>query len=254
MIDFKDRCKCLGPRCGKCGLQVKTTIHASAKPIQTFRCRCEKPEMNIAAGQFDCSGRYRAPCLRCGQYIIGGTIRELEIISTNGDTKEAKKMKLELAIMAGAESKGWLVDLKTQLDRIEGMLGGKTIPEALGDTAEGGDFGDTAEVATDDFGTPAEGAGSPAEDDPFSLPVEEPAKPAPAAGKGVASGKGTGKPGRPKNPTQDDVNDACKAKAAALGKDGVKKVKAALKKNFGSESVTVIDPKQYAAVIALMTK
>lgn len=54
---------------------------------------------------------------------------------------------------------------------------------------------------------------------------------------------------KPKKVTKDDANDACKAHAA---EHGLKATKALLKKKFGSESLSEIEPEKFAAVVAAM--
>jgi hypothetical protein len=55
-----------------------------------------------------------------------------------------------------------------------------------------------------------------------------------------------------KKVTVSEVNDACKARARAGGKKGREQVLSILKKKFKTESITEIDPGDYAAVIEAM--
>jgi hypothetical protein len=54
-----------------------------------------------------------------------------------------------------------------------------------------------------------------------------------------------------KDPTYDDVSDACKAAAKRTSFDGVKAI---LKKKFGTTSLTKIEVEQFAEVIEVMAK
>lgn len=69
---------------------------------------------------------------------------------------------------------------------------------------------------------------------------EEPKKAAPKKG---ANGKA-------KKLTLDDVNDACKAHAAAKGRPSTLEI---LKKKFKTQSVTALKPEQYEACISAMS-
>lgn len=165
-------------------------------------------------------------------------------------------MKLELGIMAGAESKVWLADLTKQIDRLERLTGGKGLKSAetedASDEDDDADFGKSVKAAAkktaasfdeDDDGPQGSGnvdAGnepdnSVDDDADFMAP---PAKAAKAA--------------KPKKLTVDDVNDACMARAKKGGKKGREEVLAILKKKFKTHSVSDLSEDQYAACVAAM--
>lgn len=79
---------------------------------------------------------------------------------------------------------------------------------------------------------------APAEEEGFE--EEPPKKAAPAKGTKAASKKKI---------TLDDVNDACKAHAAAKGRPATLDI---LKKKFKTQSVTALKPEQYEACISAM--
>jgi len=143
--------------------------------------------------------------------------------------------KLEIAVLAGAESKAWLANFTTQVDRLEKIMGGKKVNTAVQDTD---DTETDDQAADDDDFTPAtkklakKAAASFDEDD--AEEVEE----APVAKKKTAKG-----------PTKEDVNDACKAYATV---NGVAATKALLKKKFKTVSIGEIKPEQYQTAIDLM--
>jgi hypothetical protein len=167
----------------------------------------------------------------------------------NDDNKGEKQMKLELAILAGAESKKFLADFKKQIDRLE-ELAGKVGPSD--DAEEGDEFEEAAPkkkraaakkkaaAADDDF---AEDEGEEFEGgDDF----EEEAPKKKAAKKKVAKKTGA----RKKKTSVNAVNDACKSLAATCGDRKV--VLGILKKDFGVTSVTELEPTQYDEVIQAM--
>lgn len=170
-------------------------------------------------------------------------------------------MKLEMAILAGAESKQWLASFTKQLDRLEvlaGRLGGHaaegeqtsdtdveadTAPktrrgrpakQAAPETFDGEDA-DAVEGIETDF----EGSSETDDDEDFTE---------------VKTTKKTAAAVKPPKYTLDDVNDACKAKARAAGggKPGRDKVLSILKKNFNTLSVSELKPEQYGKAIGLL--
>ena len=164
-------------------------------------------------------------------------------------TKE-KEMKMEIAVLAGAESKQFLVDLTKIVERMEAAIGKtpavtKTSPKA--DPVEETEESDFApapkkkakapsfEDQADEAPPKAKKAAAPVEDETDENDFMTPPKKATKA----------------KKLTVDDVNDACKAKALAEGggKVGRSKVLAILKKNFQTESVSELTPDQYAEAI-----
>lgn len=193
-------------------------------------------------------------------------------------------MKLELAVMAGAESKQWLADLTKQLDRMEALLSKSERASISGDyvlnptvTADDDEDAEIAAVGAlpadededEDFApkkptatrrapvkafdededeteeTVEEDESDEDEDDTVEL-----ATPTKAAAK---TAKAANKGAKPKKFTLDDVNDACKARAtAAGGKKGRTEVLGILKKKFKTETVSSLKPEQYEACIQAM--
>jgi hypothetical protein len=162
--------------------------------------------------------------------------------------KEEKTMKLEMAILAGDESKKFLAALTTQIDRLEKLaplLKGKTEPDAAApeetDEDEDDDFAakkgkekkaksfdedEEKTEAVDDEET--DDTDEDEDDDEDEKPVKK------------------GKTAKAKKITADDVNDACKKHAKENGREATLKV---LKKKFKVESVTELKPEQYEEVI-----
>jgi len=148
--------------------------------------------------------------------------------------------KLELALLVGEQSKGFLASLTQQIDRLE-ALAGKIGNGATGVTA--GDDSDEEELAPapkkntkkaaasfdeEDAEVETEAAADD-EDESFEAPPKKAAK--------------------AKKLTVEDVNAACKARAA---RTDFKSTKALLKKTFKVDSVQDLKPEQYAKVIAAM--
>lgn len=173
------------------------------------------------------------------------------------NAEKESNMKLEIAVLAGAESKQFLVDLTKQIDRLEAALKGapaaKSAPakntapvdadEEVETSEDDEDFapkkaakGKKAAAAFDDEEeTEAEEAAS--DDDEGFMEAAPAKKAAPKA----------------KKLTVDDINDACKARAAATGgKEGRAEVLALLKKHFKTTSVSEVKPEDYAKLIKVM--
>lgn len=164
-------------------------------------------------------------------------------------------MKLEFDFIAGAETKAFLANLTKQIDRLEKLSGIKVAPVKAAPEVE-----ETDTDEDDDF-TPKKAVAKAKkaiakfeeedEDESDGEEVEEDAEeededfktPPPASKKAKA-----------KKVTVDDVNDACKARAAATGgKEGRNEVLAILKKKFKTTSVSDLKPEQYAQAIEAMT-
>lgn len=154
-------------------------------------------------------------------------------------------MQLEIKL-AGAESKVFLAGLRDQIDE---LLKKTTAPKSEPvetETEEEDDFAPPAKKTTvkkaaaafeeeDEEPAPAKKAGKRASFD------EEEEEEAPAPAKKAAK------------VTLDDVNDACREKAKSIGgKDGRDAVKKLLMKKWKTESVSELNPKDYAAVIEAM--
>ncbi len=165
-------------------------------------------------------------------------------------------MKLELGIMAGAESKAWLADLTTQIDRLEKLAGGlapkgkaKAAPESESDDEDENDD----EEEDEDFGskkTKGKKAASSFDDDEESEEEEEEEEEEEDEDEEEEEDEKPAK--KAKKLTIDDVNDACKARAKGAGKKGRDEVLSILKKKFKVASVTELKPEQYAKAIAAM--
>lgn len=128
-------------------------------------------------------------------------------------------MKLELAILAGAESKAFLATLTQQIDRLESLTSKIGAP---------GTAKEMQDEWTDDADT-----GERSEDE-----SEDEAPPKKTATK------------KPKKITLEQVNAACKAHAKA---GSFQATKTLLKKKFKVDSVQDLDEDQYADVIAALT-
>lgn len=149
--------------------------------------------------------------------------------------------KLELALLVGADSKEFLAQLTDVVERLEalkldGSIDRKAQAEEI-DEDQDEDFTPktkAAKKAVKDFDEDEdlEAASSDETEDDFT-------------------DKKTTK--KAKKLTVDDVNDACKARAAQTGgKEGRNEVLAILKKKFKTTSVSELKPEQYAAAISAM--
>lgn len=194
-------------------------------------------------------------------------------------------MKLEMAILAGPESKVFLVELTKQIDRMEKLTkGGKcTVSETKSEeTDEDTDFGDNGN--TDDFEENAEPAkrGRPKKaaasfDDEDGGDEEELAASAPTKRgrpkKEAASfddenetddeetdeiSTASLKKGKPKKITLDDLNDAAKERVKSLiengstSKEARNKVVLLLQRKFKTDTLTEIEPADYAKAIEVL--
>lgn len=199
-------------------------------------------------------------CLECGKQLAGPKLPEEEIKALGEfftyatekaaqderakQTQEVKgemDMKLEIGVIAGAESKQFLVDLTKQIDRLEKLSGGKSLNEkalasAQADDEDEADAPEAADAEDEDDGFQAK----PAKKKTALDEEEEDEAPAPAPKK------------KAKKITLDDVNDACKARAKAGGKKGRAEVLAILKKKFKTETISDISDDKYQAVIDAM--
>ncbi len=190
-------------------------------------------------------------------------------------------MKLELGIMAGPESKAFLSDLTKQIDRLEKLvcsglktISGNTVIEnremmseaacndqMSADKDEDDDFQEAA-PAKPKRGRPRKVAAAPApaafddedvdNDSSLASEIESEAEDEDSDDDDDFDSVKAAPPAKAKKITIDDVNDACKKKAASLGAGGVPKVRAILKKNFKTESVRELKPEQYGACIQAM--
>lgn len=161
-------------------------------------------------------------------------------------------MKLEISMLAGDETKQFLVSLTQQIDRLEKLMPKTQVtvsgpaPSALEELPEtDDDFGGKPEKA------PKKGASFDDE--------ESEEKETPSEEEEDDFGAPKAKAGRPKKKfTVDDANDACRGKLEALTKKGNspkearEKVKGALKKHFGTESVSELTEAQWADCVKLM--
>lgn len=166
-------------------------------------------------------------------------------------------MKLELSVMAGPESKAFLVDFSKLLDRAEKLLN-KTAGAATDDEEETDASEADAADEDEDFGKkPAPKKKAAAfdeeEEDDVTPAAKKAAKKAAASFDEEEEEDAPAPAKKAKKITLDDVNDACKARARSTGgKEGRAEVLALLKKKFKTESVSELKPEQYAACVALM--
>lgn len=179
-------------------------------------------------------------------------------------------MKLELAILAGDESKKFLAQLGKEVDRLEKIVKGigenfiKAInedededdefvaPAKKSKKAAAAAFDEEDEDSEDEDVDTGSTSDDDEDDEQETTKVLDPDDDdEDEEEKAVAP---PAKRGRPKKITIDTVNDACKAKAASIGgKEGRNLVLGILKKKFKTESVTGLKPEQYSACIEAMT-
>jgi predicted transcriptional regulator len=157
-------------------------------------------------------------------------------------------MKLEVAMLVGAESKAFLATLTEQIDRLEKLTAGIAAPTKATKKAaapapvedEEAEESEDKEFTAPTKATKKAAAKSFDEDESENEEAEEETAPAPKSKKA-------------KKVTLDDVNDACKARAADTGgKEGRTEVLGILKKKFKVASVSELKPEQYQAVIEAM--
>lgn len=149
-------------------------------------------------------------------------------------------MKLELSMLAGAESKQFLVDLTKQIDRLEKLANEYGVPTAATkpDETEERDADEDFEPKKSKVKTmpepdlPGDGDDDDGEPD-FKAP--------------------TVKKEKVKKVTVDDCNDAAKTRAMIKGgKLGRTEVLSLMKKHFKTESVSELKPEQYEKFIQVM--
>lgn len=179
-------------------------------------------------------------------------------------------MKLELSIMAGAESKAFLADLSKIVQRMEKAAGIKTTASDSIETM--GDEDDTEELETaskskkkttkkaaasfdDDEDESAPAMTDASDDEDFTPKSKKTPKKAAASFDDDETEEEAEEPApkkiaKTKKPveklTEDEVNQACKAHAT---ENGVKVTKALLKKKFGSDKIAEIDEDEWSAVV-----
>jgi len=181
-------------------------------------------------------------------------------------------MKLEIAMLAGNESKQFLASLSTEIDRlekvakqIEKLKGGLT---ASAETALDEDDEDFTEAPKAKRGRPKKAAAvadfdDDGEDEESDTAEETEAEEEETEAEAEEAEETTETPDdedeapvkskKAKKVTVDDVNDACKKLAQHIGgPDGRKYVLGILKKKFKTESVSALDESQYEACIKAM--
>lgn len=212
-----------------------------------------------------------------------------ELTATRHEREET--MRLDLGIMAGAESKAWLADLTKLVERMEKAVGlapkGSTAPVTAKADDEDSEDADDDFVAKKTKGKKAAASfdddeddadESESEDDTDEDEDEAPAKK--TKGKKAAAFEDDEddadadesedesedededekpvKKTKSKKVTLDDVNDACKAhvqakiKSGQPGPEARKSALKVLKKKFGVASATDLKPEQFAAAIKAM--
>lgn len=185
-------------------------------------------------------------------------------------------MRVDLGIMAGAESKKFLVELGTIVDRLERVARALRSPEEI-EAADKSDDADDTDSEEEEIkpkrGRPAKTKpkfeeeddadsddSEDAEEEEDDIPVKASKK---KAGKSAAfedddseddaeeeDEKPAPKKGRAKKVTLDNVNDACMERAEQTSR---KEVLALLQKNFDIEkSVTELEESDYADVVKLL--
>lgn len=162
-------------------------------------------------------------------------------------------MKLEMAILAGDESKKFLQGLTEQIDRLEELVSKldlKGVGEALEaatEPLEEDESDETEKEATEedideDFGTKSTGGSASASGSSFDEDGEEPEE------------KPKAKKGKAKKLTMDDCNKAALECAShhGGGKAGRDKVVSVLKKQFKTDKVSSLKAEQYKDFVDAM--
>lgn len=171
-------------------------------------------------------------------------------------------MRLELGIMAGAESKVWLADLTKQIDRLERLTGGKGLKvDASEETEEAEEIeaAETTDDAEEDFapkkGKPSKKAAA-FDDDEEETETEETSEHYPAIEEEESfDAAPVKKAKKSQDVTIKQVNEACKVRArleGKKGKKGVDVVKGILLKKFKTDSLQKIGVEHYPAIVAAM--
>lgn len=172
-------------------------------------------------------------------------------------------MKLEIAILAGAESKQFLVDLAKITERLEKALAGGKAPQTTAALELDSDDSESEDFAPASTTKKSKAQKTRSFEDEE---IEEELVPAKKTKSAAAASLPeededdnedftTPKPKKKteKKLTVDDVNDACKVRAQSIGgKEGRKQVLLILKKKFKTESVSELKPEQYAEAISAM--
>lgn len=174
-------------------------------------------------------------------------------------------MKLDLGIMAGADSKAWLQGFTTQNDRLEKLLdrmekiGSKTPVKVKAESEEDADEAEeNLDNEEDDFAAkPAKNSKKKSADfdddeDEIEDDDEDAEEKSDDEDESEVEEAPAAKKGRAKKVTVDDVNEACKMRARAGGKEGRAQVLGILKKKFKTESVSELEPDQWQACIDAM--
>lgn len=164
---------------------------------------------------------------------------------------------LEIAVLAGAESKAWLVNFTKQVDRLEKIMGGKAV-QTKGAVQDDADEETETEVETDDDFTPTpktKKAATKKAVKQASFDEDEETEDVEETEDDETEEIAPAKKAKAKKITVDDINDACKAyaKENGGGKDGRTAVLKILKKNFKTESISALDPADYPKVMKLLT-
>lgn len=147
--------------------------------------------------------------------------------------------KLEVALLIGAESKAWLADVTALVERLEKATAGKTT-KLKGMTTEE-EFEESKDDEFSEEKTVVRANGFDDEEESSDDDEEDFTKSATKSKKA-------------KKLTLDDVNAACKERAASEGggKAGREVVLGILKKKFKTTSITDLKPDSYALVISTM--
>ena len=171
--------------------------------------------------------------------------------------------RLEVAMLVGAESKQWLLDLTKLVERMEKVTGKKTKTSEPEDKEEEVSEDDDFAPAAKKRGRPKKAASFDDEEEETELAADDGAEDAEDEDEEETdeiSAADLRKSTKAKKVTLDAVNDACKARVASImeraecsGKEARGKVLLLLKRKFGVESVSELKPAQYADVVAVMT-
>lgn len=181
------------------------------------------------------------------------------------------KLEMEMKVLAGAESKAWLLEFTKAVDRLEKLAG--SFQASKGNPAKDEDDTETVEADTDsddeDFtSAPAKKAGRPKgsknkpksfdEDDESEEESEEEETESEESEESEDEEESDAidvaemKKGKGKKITVDMLNDAAKKLAASKGKAGRAHVLSLLKKHFKTESVSEIDEADYPKALKVL--
>lgn len=155
--------------------------------------------------------------------------------------------KLELSLLVGAESKEWLKTLTDVVERLENAITKTPVKTEVVEQAEQDDEG------FEDAPPKKEKKKASFDDEDEDLPKAQESKAEESKAEESEDFMDAAPVKKAKKLTAEDVNAACKARAAVVGgKAGRSEVLAILQKKFKTQSISEIKEDAYAAVISAM--